>query len=118
MKKNSLKSTLRQVKVLYNITCILATLGGFLLIGTAGALECEVIGLRQAILRCAICGAAIWLFAKYAECLADYMEIIKRQIHKENEQIRQEKARIAQNRAQIIEFMKQNWHDYGQIDHA
>lgn len=106
MKKKSLKSQLKTVEVLYHITCILAILGGLLLIGTAGALECETIGAGQAMLRCIICGGAISLFAKCAECLDAYMEIIKKQIRNKNAQMRKEKARIAYNQARIIEFMK------------
>lgn len=118
MENNSLKSKLKKVKILYNITCILAAVAGFLLVGTAGALECDVIGLGQAFIRSIIFGAALWLCVKCAGCLSNYMEILHEQIRNRNEQIRQERKRIARNRAQILEFIKHNWDDCRHTNHA
>lgn len=118
MENDSLKSKLKKVKILYNIACILAAVAGFLLVGTAGALECEVIGLGQAFIRSIVLVAALLLCMECADCLSNYMEILHEQIRNRNEQIRQERKRIARNRAQILEFMKHNWDDCRHTNNA
>lgn len=118
MKKNSLKSLIKEVNIIQNITFTLAIINILLLIGTAGALECEVIGFGRAILQSIILAATMWLLVKYVEHLDIYMKIIKNQMRKENEEAEREKAIIAHNRAQIIEFLNQNWNDCGQINPA
>lgn len=118
MKNNSRKSLLKHIKILYNIACTLAGTGFFLLIGTAGALECDTIGLGRAIIQGTISGVATWGFIKCAEYLNAYMDVIKYQIHRENEKIQRERTRVANNEAQILEFMKQDWNGCSRIGHA
>lgn len=118
MKNNSRKALLKRIKILYNIACTLAGIGFFLLIGTAGALECDTIGLGRAIIQGTICGVAVWLFIKCAEYLNAYTNAIKYQIHRENEKVRKERVRTVNNEAQILKFMKQDWNSCGHIGHA
>lgn len=118
MKKNSLKSLIKEVNILQNITFTLIIINIFLLIGTTGALEYEIIGVGRAILQSIILAATILLLVKYVKHLDIYMKIIKNQMRKEDEEAKRKKAIVAHNRDQIIEFMNQNWNNCGQINPA
>lgn len=102
MEKKSPKLLLKRVKMLYSITCILGIAGIIFLFGTAGALECDTIGIGQATIQGIVSGAAIWLFVKYAEYLTNYIKIIQNRIDLDNEKIRVEKARVARSETHFI----------------
>lgn len=103
--ENSLKLKLKKARVLYKLSCIFVGISAILLLGTAGSLECDTIGLGQAIIRIAIFGALAWFFGLCAYCYKTRIKVIKNRIVREN-------ARIARNRAQIIAYMK---NDFGEI---
>ena len=84
MKKNI--KLLKEVQTLYIITYSLAILGGFLLIGTVGALECDTISIAQALVQTAIGGASLYLFSRCAKCLEDCAKVIKAEIRSERVQ--------------------------------
>lgn len=87
MKNNSREVSLKRIKILYNIACIFAGISFFLLIGTAGALECDTIGLGEAVIQGTISGVATWIFIECAKYLNTYMSVIKYQIQHNYSQI-------------------------------